>query len=44
MNNPLPFDDALRSIESIAFARVAGRLVRIFEELAEARAGKARQG
>ncbi len=29
MNNPLPFDDALRSIESIAFARVAGRLVRM---------------
>jgi len=29
MNNPHPFDDALRSIESISFARVAGRLVRM---------------
>ncbi len=29
MNNPHHFDDALRSIESISFARVAGRLVRM---------------
>ena len=29
MNNPHPFDDALRSIETISLARVAGRLVRM---------------
>jgi len=29
MNNPHHFDDVLRSIESISFARVAGRLVRM---------------